>query len=254
MRSFFINLYSFFALIVFIVVYLSLFPFFVVILQNEKWHKNARILNKIWSSTFYFLTGLPVFCEKKYEHKKGQPYIFCANHTSFLDISIVMLTMQGMAIFIGKSSLGKVPIFGYMFKRLHITVDRGKNKSRYDAFDKAKRKIEMGMSVVVFPEGGILTQNPPEMVPFKDGAFRAAIEKQVPVVPISIIDNWKVLPDGKNMRLHYGKTGIIYHEAISTEGMTIEDVPALKEKVFLVIQSGIQAHSQLNNTPKQEKL
>jgi 1-acyl-sn-glycerol-3-phosphate acyltransferase len=252
MKKFLTDLFSLWALLVFVTAYLCLFPFFALILTNEKWHKYSLILNKIWSSSFYLFTFLPYRCERKYKHDKKKNYIFCANHTSFLDISIIMLTVKSAAVFIGKSSLGKIPVFGYMFNRLHIPVNRQNNRSRYDAFDKAKTKLELGLNVIIFPEGGITTKNPPFMAEFKDGAFRIAIEKQVSIVPVSIIDNYKVLPDKKaNLRLHWGKTAIIYHEEISTEGMTLEQLPQLREAVYRQIHEGIMQHSVLSDAQKQ---
>jgi 1-acyl-sn-glycerol-3-phosphate acyltransferase len=253
MRKILTDLYSLWAAVVFVFIYLSLFPFFVLILQNKRWHRYSIILNKIWSHTFYFLTGLPYWKKFHYTHQKGKNYIFCANHFSFLDISIFMLTVKGAAVFMGKSSLGKIPVFGYMFRNLHISVNRQSNRSRYDAFDKAREKLEMGLSVIIFPEGGIMSKNPPEMVPFKEGAFRLAIEKQVPIVPVSIIDNYKALPDRRtNMRLYFRKTGIIYHEEIPTEGLTLDDIPALRDKIFGIITSGIEEHSTLSGNLKKE--
>jgi 1-acyl-sn-glycerol-3-phosphate acyltransferase len=81
------------------------------------------------------------------------------------------------------------------------------------------------------------TKNPPQMVPFKDGAFRTAIEKQIPIVPVTIPYNWIILPDQKEMILHAGKVKVVFHEPIETTGMTLESISLLKRQVFSVIQS-----------------
>ena len=99
------------------------------------------------------------------------------------------------------------------------------------------KALEEGKSLVIYPEGGIITQRPPRMVHFKDGAFRAAIEKQVAVVPVTISNNWIILPDQKQLRLHWGRVEVIFHEPIETKGLTLDNVQQLKHQVFNIIDA-----------------
>ena len=94
---------------------------------------------------------------------------------------------------------------------------------------------------MIFPEGGIITANPPTMTRFKDGAFRTAIEKQIAVIPVTIPYNWIILPDSSFLpRRHLMK--VIYHEPIETTGMTLADLPALKQKTYEIISSELKRH------------
>ncbi len=87
-----------------------------------------------------------------------------------------------------------IPFFGYMYKKLHITVDRSKLKSRYTTLKRSMEAIDHGKSLVIFPEGGIITEREPVLSRFKDGAFRIAIDKQIPIVPVSIPYNGYFCP------------------------------------------------------------
>ncbi|NJM26626.1 MAG: 1-acyl-sn-glycerol-3-phosphate acyltransferase, partial [Bacteroidia bacterium] len=93
---------------------------------------------------------------------------------------------------------------------------------------------DKGKSLVIFPEGGIYTKEPPRMVRFKDGAFRAAIEKQIPLVPVTIPNNWIILPD-EAFLLRWGTVHVIFHEPIETKGLTLADMDRLKSDVYQVI-------------------
>jgi 1-acyl-sn-glycerol-3-phosphate acyltransferase len=102
--------------------------------------------------------------------------------------------------------------------------------------------IENGKSLIIFPEGGIYTKNPPEMAGFKDGPFRVAIEMQVPIVPVTIPYNWMIVPDDGKMLVYWHKSKIIYHEPIATQGLTLKDVDILKNKVYHIIKNELDAY------------
>jgi 1-acyl-sn-glycerol-3-phosphate acyltransferase len=172
-----------------------------------------------------------VECRSKLDPKRT--YIFCSNHFSYLDIPAMGLNPIN-AIFVGKNSIAKVPLFGFMYRKLHITVDRRSLRSRSNTVINSLKAIDEGKSLIIYPEGGMATNEPPRMSSFKDGAFRAAIEKQIPIVPVTIPFNWIILPEHP-LILHRGKVKVIFHEPIETKGMTNGDVKNLKEKVYAVI-------------------
>ncbi len=192
------------------------------------------VLHRVWAFLFYSFTFMPIrrTISKKVNFKKQ--YIYCSNHFSYLDIPALGINPI-RPVFVGKSSLGKVPFFGYMYRNIHITLDRNKLKSRYDALQKCADELDNGQNLIIFPEGGISSKKPPEMAHFKDGAFRLAIEKQIPIVPVTIPYNWIILPDDGKLLLHRHRNEIIFHDPIETKGMTMDDEKALKSMVFRVI-------------------
>ena len=216
-------------------------PLYLILVQRESWHSAALFLNRIWARLFFMMSFLPVSQVLHFKPEHGKRYVFCPNHTSYLDIPVMGL-IPHQFVFVGKSSIEKVPLFGYMYKKLHITVDRSSLKSKYGTYLRASEAIEQQKSLVIFPEGGILSKNPPRMVRFKDGAFRIAIEKQIPVIPVTIPYNWIVLPDNARYLLHWHKVKVIYHEPISTAGMTLDDLDKLKTRVFETIESELKKY------------
>jgi 1-acyl-sn-glycerol-3-phosphate acyltransferase len=131
-------------------------------------------------------------------------------------------------------------LFGYMYRKLHITVDRSRLKSRGNTLLQSLKAIDDGKSLIIFPEGGIVTRKPPQMAPFKDGAFRTAIEKQIPIVPVSIPHNWIILPDQSPLRLHGGTIRVIFHQPIETTGYGLDQIKQLKKQVYDAIDSELR--------------
>lgn len=141
-----------------------------------------------------------------------------------------------------------IPLFGFMYRKLHITVDRSSLKSRVNTIIRSLQAIDEGKSLMIFPEGGIITKHPPHMVKFKDGAFRVAIEKQIPIVPVTIPYNWIILQDHPVMLLTRGLMKVIFHEPIETSGYTMERINELKDKVFAVINQELKYENRQGDT------
>ena len=172
--------------------------------------------------------------------------MICSNHFSLLDI-VTMGFLPINFVFVGKSSLGKIPLFGYMYRKLHITVDRSSLKDRYRALQKAMDAVDRGMSLVMFPEGGVLTECPPQMIRFKDGPFRVAIEKQIPILPVTIPFNWLILPDDDRYLLYPRTLRMVVHQPVETKGLTLESVPELQQQVYNIIDAELKKWNQDEN-------
>jgi 1-acyl-sn-glycerol-3-phosphate acyltransferase len=208
-------------------------------IQRESWKKYGHLMNKVWAYIVFWSCGLRTDVRYKFKPDANGCYVYCVNHSSYLDIPSLCYSLPGYFVLIGKASLAKVPLFGYMFTNLYISVDRKSPKSRSDAMKKSMETIDKGLSLAVFPEGTI-PRDAPKMGAFKDGAFRTAIEKQVPVVPVAIINNWRILPDDGQFipRLHPMITVIC--EPIITKGMTMDDLKMLQEKTYASLNNEIK--------------
>ncbi len=229
-------LYTVWAAFWLIVLFLILFPFFWIFLQKEEWKPKAHYLNRLWGKLYFPIVGIPIKVEYRFNPDVHQAYVFCANHFSYLDIAAMGVVLKNYYAFVGKSAIKKVPLFGYMFSKLHIQVDREDKGSRAKSMTRSIRALQSGRSIVIFPEGGIKTKRPPQMhKPFKDGAFMMAIQQQVPVVPISFLNNYKIMFDNQPpLSRHILK--VVVHEPIETKGMTQDDIEILKTRVYEVIQ------------------
>lgn len=232
--------------LVFSILFLLLFWLFLIPIFIPSQFRMVGILNRVWAWIMFPAIGMPWKVEYRTKLNKEKQYIFCPNHFSYFDIPVMGLNTHN-TIFVGKNDMVNIPLFGYMYRKLHITVDRENLKSRVNTFKRSLKAIDEGKSLVIFPEGGIVTIKDPVMGRFKDGPFRAAIEKQIPIVPVTLPDNWIILPPDE-LLLRWGSVRIIFHEPIETTGLTSNDVDALKEKVFTVINEELKKYSDENFT------
>lgn len=224
----------------FILGFLLIFPFVWLIIQRKQWHKYYFYFSKAWGYLFYTMCFLPVKTVWHFKPEKKQVYIYCPNHFAYLDIALLTRTMPAFFIFVGLFDLSKIPLFGYMFRKIHIPINRGSLKNKYQTYQRCKDALDEGKNLLIFPEGGIWTTDFPKLSPFKEGAFRMAIEKQVPIVPVTIPYNWKLMPLFDISRLKWHKSEVIFHQPIETKGLTLKDINQLKEQVFAVIETQIR--------------
>jgi 1-acyl-sn-glycerol-3-phosphate acyltransferase len=215
--------------------FLILLPIFIFSIEIPRKKNLGRKVNRIWSKMFFGMLFFKVQIKNTHYLDTSKQYVFVANHFSYLDIPVLGLIPFGL-VFIGKSSLAKVPLFGYMFKNLHIAVDRNNMKSRGDSVLKARECLDEGASIVFFPEGGISSEKPPQMARFKDGAFKLALSKQIPIIPVTLSYNHLILPDDGKFLLRYKRVNVVIHEPIPVEGLGPKGVTELKEKCFNTIQ------------------
>jgi len=172
-----------------------------------------------------------------------QPCVFVGNHTSYLDIILSPFYIDHLALYLGKAELLKAPLFKIFFQKMDIPVNR---KSRVDAVRSIKRmeaEIDKGHSMVIFPEGTIPV-NTHQTLPFKNGAFKLAIDKQVPVVPVVNVDNYKLLQNGGFFK-SFGRPGvarIIVFEPIPTAGMTEDNLVDLRDRVYQLINDTLKQY------------
>lgn len=223
----------------FVLPFLILFPIFYFALVTKKFELVFK-LKRFWARIISI--GSFLFPSISYENKKynlPKPCIIVSNHTSYLDIVFCPFYIDHTAVFMGKHELLKIPLFKYFFVYLDIPVNRKSIKNAHKAFSDAGKKIDEGLSVVIYPEGTISENG--RLKPFKNGAFKLAIEKQVSIVPVINLNNWQFLQNGGFFK-SYGKPGIpkIYvGDPISTKGLTEKDIGELKEKVLIFTQENL---------------
>ncbi len=203
-------------------------------MSNKKWYPAANNLRRVWAWLIFLFTGIIYSIRRESKLKKNQAYIFCPNHTSYLDIPLFAMCYHGHFRFMAKLELSNIPLFNIFFRTIDISVNRGSITESYKALRIAAESIGNGDSLVIFPEGKVGNQ-PPKLDKFKAGPFRLAIEKQVPVVPVTFFDNWKMLYVDKKIWGCPGIARVVVHEPISTIGLTLDDIEMLKKKVYDII-------------------
>jgi 1-acyl-sn-glycerol-3-phosphate acyltransferase len=236
-------LYLLYRIWYYVLVFVPIVFFFPVILAtilSEKTYPLFFKIARIWAKIIligmgfnYKISGSDVF-------EEGKSYVLVANHTSMTDIMLMLVLVKNHPfVFVGKKELAQIPIFGFIYKRVCILVDRNSSKSRFQVFERAQKRIQQGLSICIFPEGGV----PEEHIvldEFKDGAFRIAIEHQLPIVPMVFYDNKK--------RFSYtffsgspGKMRAKILPIILTQGKTLGDKNELKQQARKMILSALES-------------
>lgn len=189
--------------------------------------------------------GIIVRKEKSWKIDKKEACVYVANHTSYLDIPTLFLTIPGFFGIIGKAELNSVFIFGSIFKNVYVSVDRKSKRGRARAFEDTLSMLKSGRSMVFYPEGTIPKHDhAPDMIPFKDGAFNAAITLGLKIVPVTLPDNWIILGDkGKNTKLKWRLCRTIFHEPIDTSLAENQDVQEVKNRVFDLMTNEINTRN-----------
>ncbi len=237
MKNILLRIWSIFFYVLFVGFFVLIFPLHVIFLQFKgKWaHNFSHRLNMVWGWVITFPLGVWLKSEGREKVDRKGTYIFAPNHSSYLDIPICNVSILNSFRFIGKAELNSLPLFGYMFKRLHIPVNRGSVTASYKSFLHAKEVLKSGTSVLLFPEGTIPDKTKVTLLRFKDGAFRMAIESKTPIVPVSIINADRALADNGKWLLRPTRVKVIFHDPIETAHLEMSDAAALKEQVYETI-------------------
>lgn len=225
-------LYAIWAVFWFIVPFLLIYPFQWFFSRRPTGGPVVHALNRFWSKASIFMWGMPVEVVRESPVPAPQPCVYVANHGSYVDIMLLFKTIPGFLNMMGKASLAKVPVWGKIFGSVYITVDRASAVSRGRAMVAARRSLAEGKSIAIFAEGRISPQPGKELLPLLDGAFQMAIEAGVPLVPVGMPLNHMFMPDvAGSLRVRYHRLKIVFHAPISTVGLTLADIPALKQRV-----------------------
>ena len=156
-----------------------------------------------------------------------RPYVVVSNHESFVDILLISHLPLEMKWF-SKAELFRIPVMGWMMQLAgDIPIKRGFGPSAVEAIAKCREALANRVSVMIFPEG---TRSPTtDLLPFKDGAFRLAIDAGVPILPLAVHGTSTAL---RKHDWRFGRSTAVVQvlEPIETAGLTPDDVPALKER------------------------
>lgn len=227
--------------IIFSIFALALYPFFYIILSRQSWKKFSFRLFVFWSWL------MRVFCFYRVQKvlnsplPKG-PYVLVANHASYLDIFFMYSIFPDHPfLFLGKGEILAYPIIRTYFKGLNIPVHRQNRRKAATSFSLAKKAVHEGWSLVIFPEGGIPDDTHPKMIPFKNGAFKLAKALNVPIIPVSFTNHYKLFSDPLELLgpARPGISRVYIHPFISSEEVAAMTENALLDECFNRINSAI---------------
>ncbi len=205
------------------------FPLLLILTSSERLYPQFFVVARCWAMICLYGSGFYPKIEKEEAIDRKKSYMFIANHTSMTDIMLMLYCVKNPFVFVGKKELTKIPVFGFFYKRTCILVDRNSQKSRKEVFESAQARLKQGISICIFPEGGVPDDESIILDAFKDGAFRLAIDHQIPILPLTFVDNKKRF----SYTFFSGSIGVMrayIHKEIPTIGYLLDQKKELREQ------------------------
>ena len=221
---------------------IPIFPVLLIVTSSEKLYPSFFKIAQAWANTILFVMGFKIDLFQEEDIDDTKSYMFCPNHTSMIDVMVMLSIAKNPFVFVGKKELTKIPIFGFFYKRTCIIVDRSDSKSRLAVFEEARRRLCKGLDVCIFPEGLVPDDESVILSEFKNGAFKLVIEHQIPIVPIIFYDCKKLF----SYTFFSGGPGVLrvkIHHFIKTEGLTLKESNTLKKETYNLIHNELVTDS-----------
>lgn len=229
--------------LVFVGTFLLLYPAFLFLLSDPKYYSQANSLRRFWARWILLFTAVSIRIEYENPRRALPPKaVYVSNHTSYLDILSMALVVPGNFMFLAKAELAKIPLFGIFFRTVDMAIARQNPAAAAQSYKQSLRRVGEGVSAIVFPEATIGKQVP-NLKPFKQGAFKLALDAELPVVPVSLLSNFILLPDGKGFRARPGTMRIFVHETIDPKLLSLQNNNSLSQHIFKIIQNKLIAQN-----------
>jgi len=225
-------------------IYILFWPLLYLFSRKQQRYLYMNKVRGLWGFLSSFFTGIVYRFEFEEPIDWSRTYVVCPNHISNLDITAVSILLKKTNYsFMGKVQLIDGFVTGLFFRTVDIPVNRASRMSAFRAFKNAAERLENGMSMVIFPEGTISGNYPPQLQEFKNGPFKLAIEMKVPIIPITSLNIWEILWD--DGLIHGTKPGIcrLYiHKPIETAHLTVNDADKLRKEVYTIIKNKLDEY------------
>ncbi len=204
--------------------------YLIVLLKVRPKTRQVPRVMRIWARLFLLVTGTRVTVEGAERVDPAGSYVFVGNHSSNLDIPVIMGKLPVSIRFLAKKEMFKVPVLGGAMRAIHmVETDRRLGPTAHRAInEQVTAVVTEGLSLMIFPEGTRSESH--EMLPFKKGAFRIAVDNDMPVVPVTIVgtlEAWK--PHSK--LIHGGRVRLVIHDPIPTTDLDRNLLNDLRDRV-----------------------
>lgn len=213
----------------------------------------AYVCTRLWAWSILKVVGVTLRVEGLERLDPARQYIFMANHQSAVDIPVLVQALPPFQLrWLAKRELLRVPLFGWaVWAAKHILVDRSSRTAAIASLRAAKRRIEDGVSVVVFPEGTRGTRG--RLLPFKRGGFILALRARTPIVPLVIQGSGAILPKG-DWRLRRGPIEVLVRDPVSLEAYDTEGLGRLVRRVREEMESALGRPADFRAVPEAVRL
>lgn len=190
----------------------------------------------LWADAWFFLVGIRVSTIYETPKDDSKSYIYVANHISYLDAALLVKAVRKPLRPLGKSEMGSIPVFGFIYRRAVVMVDRSSARKRAESIDRMRAVIRKGISILVFPEGTFNETGGP-LKSFYDGAFRIALESGTPIRPMLFLDTYDRFPYNKTLYLNPGRCRIVFLEEIPVS--ETDTAAGLRDRVHAQMEAAI---------------
>lgn len=218
------------------------YPAFYYFLHNPKRFPTAFVMMRCFAMAWQSFSLAPVKVYGREHMIKNGSYIICANHTSYMDIPVTYWVFRDYFIFVAKREVESWPLFRIFFTSgMNITVDRDSITGSLEAMKRMLKEIDAGRPLAIYPEGTI-SRSAPLMGEFKQGAFSIAIRKQIPILPVTFVNNWQRLQrNGKWTAMAApGLSEVVIHPPVRTEGLGKNDAEDLSRRIKEIINKPLK--------------
>lgn len=220
--------------------FIFIFPIWVVGVFGEPDRTKWMIrLSRLWMSIYFPLSFINVKIRGKEHFKPGENYIVVCNHNSFMDVPLSSPGIPGPNKTIAKAEMSRIPLFGIIYKRGSVLINRKDEQSRKASYQNMKAVLNKGMHMCIYPEGTRNKTNEP-MKFFHDGAFILSCETGKKIIPAIIRGTKQMLPPHKTFYFWPGKISMQFLPAIDPKDF--KDFTELKKYTFQVMLNELQLH------------
>lgn len=214
----------------------------VLLLSIRKEHyKYCYKFIRLWCFGMFY--GMGFRYEKSYLTDKrieeNRQYVIIANHTSIIDVLLPCILIPDHPLcYVGKKELVKIPIFGTIYKRICVMVDRSSAKSRADVYRRCAERMAEGQSVVIFPEGGVPDDTSIILDQFKDGAFILSSKHDFPIASFTFVGLKEMFPFDYS-KGHPGKVKVYLNDILEPDDTIEHQKNVAREQIKKVLENSI---------------
>jgi len=195
----------------------------------ERSGESVMWVGRQWLRGCVWACGIRIDVEGGEHIDPDQPYVLMSNHQSAFDIAAIAVSLPVSWRFVAKRELTRIPLFGWSLALGgHVLIDRQNREAAVASLRRAAERVRAGTTVIVFPEGTRSVSG--ALGEFKSGGFHLALDARVPILPATVSGSARITPR-RSLRIESGRILIRYGKPVPTEGLSLEDRGALKDRV-----------------------
>jgi 1-acyl-sn-glycerol-3-phosphate acyltransferase len=225
------TLRAFFFLPTFTVVTMTMSAISLLFTIFDRTGNMFRYFALAWSRIGLWLAGVKLEVIGGENYDRTKTYVIVSNHASMFDILAVLIGIELNLRIVAKEELSKIPIWGFAVRRGDfLFIRRGTNRDAVKTLIEARQKLSQGKSIYMFADG-TRSENG-QIQPFKRGAFAIAKKSDAEVLPVTILNSYKIMPKG-TAKVYAGKITLIIDKPILPTDKNADDLMAESHRVVL---------------------